>query len=211
MEKELNLVELLKGTPKGTKLYSPIFGECELEEINVDKICVIVEDGYTKIFYKNGTYDSRGDECLLFPSKDNRDWTIFKVEKEGFKVGDYIKSKKTEEFFRFTSQAEAGIWAKICNPSASCSEVYINENELGKYEKVSKFDPKWLKPFDRALVRDDTDGVWRATLFSHIVKETTRYPYAACLSYYVYCVPFNEETKHLVGTADEEPEFYKID
>ena len=90
MEQELNLVDILKDCPLGTKLYSTIHGEVELEEIKTD-------NKYPIVFYYRDTSGERyldsvtGDgrrkitycgECTLFPSKEQRDWSKFKVEPE---------------------------------------------------------------------------------------------------------------------------------
>lgn len=88
MDKELNLVEILKNAPKGTKLYSPICGECELDNVNSNDTTYPIackyndREGYlvSISFTAEGRYSyySNG-ECLLFPSKENRDWSTFKV------------------------------------------------------------------------------------------------------------------------------------
>ena len=72
--------------------------------------------------------------------------------------------------------------------------------------KVKRFDPKTLKPFDKVLVRDE-DCYWTADLFSHIDDSIGK----VCCSVFLWkqCVPYNDETKHLVGTTDDCPEFYK--
>ena len=74
-----------------------------------------------------------------------------------------------------------------------------------------KFDPKTLKAFDRVLVRFDC-GAWSATLFSHLIDSkfaNKKYDIICCGSVFGYCIPYNDDTKHLVGTKDEAPEFYK--
>lgn len=71
-----------------------------------------------------------------------------------------------------------------------------------RIKQEPKFDPKTLQPFDRVLVRNRKDSLWRCGLFSFVLDETCDEPYC-------YCIPYNEETKHLVGTADEAPEFYR--
>lgn len=75
-----------------------------------------------------------------------------------------------------------------------------------------KFDPKTLKPFDKVLVRLTKDCIWNATFFSHYDKEVNCgcYPYVttSCKSY-DKCIPYNDETKHLLGTIDEAPEYYR--
>ena len=77
--------------------------------------------------------------------------------------------------------------------------------------KKERFDPKTLKPFDKVLVRFDC-GVWSATLFSHLIDSkfaNKKYDIICCGSVFGYCIPYNDETKHLVGTKDEAPDFYK--
>lgn len=88
MNKNLNLVEILKDAPKGTKLWSPLCGECELvavEENCSDPILCKTSDGNNIKFTNLGKYYSilfKNGECLLFPSKDMRDWYKF-VWKKG--------------------------------------------------------------------------------------------------------------------------------
>ena len=74
--------------------------------------------------------------------------------------------------------------------------------------KSWKFDPMTLKPFDKVLVRDSRLNVWICQLFSHILK-FNNYPYVCAYCNYRFCVPYNDDTKHLVGTSDEAPEYYK--
>ena len=74
--------------------------------------------------------------------------------------------------------------------------------------KKDRFDPKTLKPFDRVLVRDNNNHTWSCSLFSHITKSDF-FPYGCFATSYKYCIPYNEDTKHLVGTTDEAPEYYK--
>ena len=166
MNENLDLMKILEGCPEGTKLYSTVCGEVIFQKVTSFSCDYpIIATAYNKIenstdnvcFAKDGTYtlDYYG-ECVLFPSKDQRDWSKFE---------------------RF--------WDK---------------------PKVEKFDPKTLQPFDKVLVRDE-DCYWTADLFSHIDDSLGR----VCCSWYSWkqCVPYNDETKHLVGTSDDCPEYYK--
>ena len=74
--------------------------------------------------------------------------------------------------------------------------------------KKERFDPKTLKAFDRVLVKDSESLTWKINLFSHI-NNKAEYPYCCLLSFYKYCIPYNDETKHLVETRDEAPEYYR--
>ena len=83
--------------------------------------------------------------------------------------------------------------------------------------KVKKFDPKTLQPFDKILVRNSNCNSWVCDLFSHIkINTKTNKPCLPCFYPIVgvvwtseYCVPYNEETKHLIGTTEDCPEYYK--
>ena len=163
MNENLNLAKILKDCPKGTKLYSTIYGDVELVRVYLDDdtypIEIKIGEGSDMIC--DTTNDGRllddfPGECMLFPSKDQRDWSKFKV-----------KSNKP------------------------------------------KFDPKTLKPYDKVLVRDGDLGNWKNVFFSYIIERETCYPYLCLYDHYKYCIPYNDDTKHLVGTAEEAPEFYR--
>ena len=91
MENKINIAEILRDMPKGTKLYSPLFGKCELvdtytgegdEPIRVEPFC----GGVSRTFSSKGRYFERYQdaECLLFPSDRMRCWGKF------FKRGDVV-------------------------------------------------------------------------------------------------------------------------
>lgn len=71
----------------------------------------------------------------------------------------------------------------------------------------TKFDPKTLQPFDRVLVRDSDENWWRCAIYSHR-NENNKY-YITSDTIYKYCIPYNSDTKHLVGTNEEAPEHYR--
>ena len=159
MNENIDLTKILKDCPKGWKLYSPIVGEIDFSKICDDVYAIVtIQDRRTDFFTKEGFYYADVDgECLLFPSKDQRDWSKF----------------------------------------------------TAPWYKKEKFDPKTLNAFDRVIVRNEYDE-WTCTLFSHIRnKPNTRFICATCESLYIYCVPYNDDTKHLVGTTDEAPEYYR--
>lgn len=155
MNENLNLVEILKDCPKGTKLYSTVYGEVGFIGISTGEFPV----KYLKDDDSLGSVTAQGlllsyfnGECTLFPSKDQRDWSKFKVKKP-------------------------------------------------------KFDPKTLQPFDKVLVRDE-NSYWRCNLFSHITNHKF-FSYVTVEDTYSHCIPYNDDTKHLVGTNEEAPEYYR--
>lgn len=93
----MNIAEILKDCPKGTKLYSPIYGEVKLWEIRLAEafpITVCFNGDSIESFTADGKlYNNCDDaECILFPSKENRDWSTFKVPKKeyNFKAFDKV-------------------------------------------------------------------------------------------------------------------------
>lgn len=74
--------------------------------------------------------------------------------------------------------------------------------------KKKRFDPKTLKPFDKVLVRNN-NGEWECAIFSHITNYGGSYQYDCCYMIYKYCIPYNNNTKHLVGTTEEAPKYYR--
>ena len=74
--------------------------------------------------------------------------------------------------------------------------------------KKPKFDPKTLQPFDKVLVRNFKTIKWRCEHFSHFDGGNYNPCIASCCSY-TFCIPYNDDTKHLVGTTDEAPEYYR--
>lgn len=83
----MSLAKILKNCPKGMKLYSPIYGEVEFKEVSVITGSIGCKtNGCTVYFHSDGTY-YKGGECMLFPSKEQRDWDDFMIP---FKDGDVI-------------------------------------------------------------------------------------------------------------------------
>ena len=173
MNENLNLAEILKDCPEGTKLYSPVYGDVELMKVIQveDEFLSPIEDDIYPIKIKlnnnsldNFTKDGRmfedyNGECMLFPSKDQRDWSKFKAKKP-------------------------------------------------------KFDPKTLQPFDKVLVKNFhyyDKNLWKCAFYSHQNQHTEAniFKYVTTDNTYTACIPYNEDTKHLVGTAEEAPEFYR--
>lgn len=75
--------------------------------------------------------------------------------------------------------------------------------------KKGKFDPKTLQPFDKVLARDNNATLWSIDLFAKYLGNKEYFPIECLNESYVYCIPYNDDTKHLIGTTDEAPEYYK--
>lgn len=208
---ELNLVELLKDCPKGTKFYTPICGVVEFVTTggilapnypikttnNIDEY-YFTKEGY---FHMNGT-----PECLLFPSKDQRDWNLWKEEqnkKENpFKVGDYVINNRDDSLNIITRVIDKdNVEARFTN---SIINMYL---AIAYLTKIDKYPIERFQPFDKVLCRHSDKDKWKADFFSHINTGDREYPFYATFNFR-YCIPYNLETKHLVGTTEKAPEFY---
>ena len=113
-------------------------------------------------------------------------FTVQDIEHCVSSAGEHIKGKGECTFFPSKDQRD---WSKFTAP----------------WYKKEKFDPKTLQPFDRVLVRDRDIEHWICSLFSHIINDE----YLCIGSCFIYCIPYNDDTKHLVGTTDEAPEYYR--
>ena len=157
---ELNLCEILKNCPKGEEFWSPLLGDVKFLFIDEKRQMIFVETIkglFTWEINADGTIsidEVTSPEIMLYPSKEQRDWTKVKYE-----------------------------------------------------PKKERFDPKTFKAFDKVLARLNKQGIWCCELFSFIEDDTNLIK--CCGAYYQYCIPYNDDTKHLVGTKDEAPEYYR--
>ena len=209
MNENLNLVEILKDCPKGTKLYSTVYGDVEFDGIeNGEKYPVryVIPKGDRKLSVtaQGLLYAYYDAECTLFPSKEQRDWSKFKVKKPKFKVGDRIRHKEA-------NKDDVYEISKVYDDSYGIAGFtwMIYKKYQDQYELVpNKFDPNTLKPFDKVLVRDSDGCRWRCAFYSH-TRNNCSCKYVTTDSFNEYCIPYNEETEHLVGKDDEAPEYYR--
>lgn len=82
----MDIAEILKHCPKGIKLYSPTWGNVKLIEVTSAKVIKIKVWNFTEELTSDGRYSDNG-ECVIFPSKDQRDWGKFRLP---FKAGDIV-------------------------------------------------------------------------------------------------------------------------
>lgn len=142
----MNIAEILKYCPKGTKLYSTVFGEVTLDEVDIHDIYPIVVRRFNYLrtsFDKEGHYleDYPGAECVLFPSKEQKDWNEFRLP---VKAGDIMMSKDGGRPFIFKK------YKSHCRGKGECfSDFYCGINKFGKLEikPETTNDPYWTMDF----------------------------------------------------------------
>lgn len=160
MNENLDLVEILKDCPKGTMLYSPMFGEVELYSIQIDHDAPInIKDEFGDIwsFTKDGTYSFYEGERLLFPSKEQRNWSMFEVKKKRFNPRNLmpfdkvlVRNKELEEwrcqiFSHITEVCRSNFPYICCFGAFKYCVPYNDETKVFVGEKwdVPKFYRYW--------------------------------------------------------------------
>lgn len=152
----MSIAEILTYCNKGTKLYSTIFGDVYFQRvldkylIEVTSICSVVHE-----FFPDGSYSLQG-ECVLFPSKEQRNWNKFRLP---IKRGDIMMDIDGERPFIATGELYCNILPKyICGINSSgefrlgsygagwTSDFYIPASEEAKkklFDKMEEAGYKW--------------------------------------------------------------------
>lgn len=222
-----NIAEILEYCPQGMKLYSPICGDCTFYRLDnknksypiVVEACIDNESTPIHLtkegFYIDGCLNS---ECLLFPSKNQRDWSKFRIP---VKRGDIMmlkdKSavfivKKYNDAFTKTSVEVSDAYGIRTNTCIYVRYIPASEDMKEKlFKAIDDAGYKWdgenlvkkkheFKPFDKVLVRDYDEELWATAFYSHKVKGY--YPYITASSMgFKQCIPF-EGNEHLIGTSN---------
>ena len=163
MNENVDLIKILKNCPRGFKLYSAVHGEVTFLSIEDRKypIGVLLKNDDCKVHYSSsGKVCMSYGECILFPSKVQRDWSKF----------------------------------------------------TAPWLKKDKFDPKTLKPFDKVLTRRGSESynAWFPDFISDPPNDIDDGVLCMCNKDDVTMViPYNEDTKHLICTNKEAPEYYR--
>lgn len=148
MKQNINIAEILAHVPKGTKLWSPLVGYCEFRGIMSNTFPIQVksiEGGTTQFlsFTSEGKFsDNPTAECLLFPSKENEDWSAFKKllgckhfePYQKVLVASSISNKWETDMYRCYDVRRN---MHLCMHCSTVEDSYIipyegNENMLGK-------------------------------------------------------------------------------
>ena len=150
MEEKINIAEILKDKPKGIRLYSPIFGECAFSFVQeeTDNICVKQHNGEKAFFNSKGLCNILG-ECLLFPSKEMRDWRKF-----AWKKGDVLVSNdysKEVIFYNWYDDTYTNFYGKHRLDSEDKNNIKYNDAFLCTTERYSLEDKDAAQTYINAI------------------------------------------------------------
>ena len=164
MNKNIDLTKILKDCPEGTEFYHAAYGRVYFNCIDLNRSYPIrlsfsqeISDDVS-VTSKGLLNNNHNGECLLFPSKDQRDWSNF--------TAPWYKPEK------------------------------------------ERFDPRTFKPFDKVLAKI-FEGAWYADFVSIPSYEICDTPILIGDCDFDEVIPYNDDTKQLLGTTDEAPDYYK--
>ena len=135
----------------------------------------------------------------FYSSSLNRKVTFYRIER-----GEVLVKVGKGGYAYFTRDGS-------CFPGSGCCLFPSEEQRdwskfTAPWYKKDRFDPKTLKAFDKVLV---WHYGWVVDLFSHY-DDSIQYPYVCTGgSVFSFVIPYNDETRHLVGTEEEAPEYYR--
>ena len=182
MNENIDLTKILKDCPMGWKFYSSVYGDVEF--LGVSHCCPVPLHGQDDELYLM--------EDLMrkkYPIRIKSRFGEYDVSHEGkLRVG-------AGECTLFPSRDQRD-WSKFTAP----------------WYKNGKFKPKTLKPFDKVLARIDGGDAY--CWFADFVSTPTieKYDLLPCIMSNKdanMIIPYNDDTKHLVGTTEEAPEYYR--
>lgn len=231
MENKINIAEILRDCPKGTKLYSPLFGKCEYIGVDNSKYPIAIKaqrtnSTVTQSFMKDGSYFEGFEDAdtMIFPSVEMRSWDKFfkhgdilvdedletAVVFDGWANDDYTEFNTTIDYYKISDKwgkediCCTGIHRKATDEERAEFIAAAEKHFGGKYNpetlQVEPVKPKCpFEPFQKVLVRDEEDEVWKADYFSHYEEDDKIAPYVCVGSYYKLCIPY-EGSEHLLGT-----------
>lgn len=174
METKINIAAILKDKPQGTKLYSSACGQCELKE--ADDKSFKVSFYSSKFGFMNGgegTFDKNGNlyddgECVIFPSKEMRDWSKF-----AWKNGDILVNKDGDTYIIFegfdddtyeTFNGNNYLWEK--DGSTMCFSEYEDDLQTSEFNKANKEDAQeYIRKIEKRLggkLNRETLGIEKA-------------------------------------------------
>lgn len=143
MNENIDLTKILKNCPKGTKLYSTIFGEVEFKHIKTEfrhqYVIIELKDHLLERINFNGKlYNAYDGECILFPSKNQRSWKKFRVPAN---KGDIMMMPDGSTPFIFK-----GYWGdNKCYCNFYCG-INLTDNLVVNHDSHSNWTGKFVIP-----------------------------------------------------------------
>lgn len=205
-----SIAEILSSVGKtGERIYSVPWGYVHVAAINESRDQIKLDCGNGNVCWLDGDGRLTSDgECLIWPSYECRDWEAWGKERmsaPSLEVGDYVNYGGMQ-WFVDVIECTGRIELKSV---VGCKGVIIYRTTRDEIAKADKFDPSALQEFDKVIVANICSKTeWRAANYSHRCADGIYV--ASAVRGWTDCIPYNDLTKHLIGTTDDAPDFYRL-
>lgn len=161
-------------------------------------------------------------ETLEVEKSEFKDWDFITIKlPRGRSLICVFKAENDENYYLHASLDSRGMITinedSYCSKSGCIVRLSTEEEKTAFFDALAKrgkiwdvekkkiiaLKKKWTpNPFDRVITRNADDDIWTANIFSHMDSHG-EYVTIGCVGGYTYCLPYNEETAHLLGTTDD--------
>ena len=189
-----------------------------------------IKAAFEKLGYDVTGFDMCNDNILFFTYKLQTGANVISTTNTHLYTANIIKTHPDYKELELPAEPKFKVGDKI---QAKDSKMYVYtvlSVDLQNQKYIIEHDPKHLILFTKqdnfelvpkphydianfyagmpVLVRDENDGQWYYTTYSHCDSSRAyKFMTSACQSF-IQCIPFNDETKHLLGTTDQCDEQY---
>lgn len=220
------IIDILRNYPVDGKLYSTAYGDLKFKSVSNSAIYTY-SDAYNKevVFDKNGRLYLDGgiisDVCMLYPARGNHMWSNWRdvMFSEGDFIFDEVNTKEVYIFSNYDNYDKVLVRNKFGESMLMLTSNFRFASRTEKtnfcssfvadkpFERTEEEEEYKFEVFDKVLVRDDDNDVWKASFYSHpwTSQRGTLFHFTiGCeTSGYLQCIPYNDKTKHLVGTTNK--------
>lgn len=173
-------------------------GKLNRETLKIEKAQPEFKDG--DIVFMKGIKDGYFANCIFILRSEYKDG-----DERAFYYAFYNADDKFTEAEYGNTKVHYSLRLATESEKQQLFDALDKEGKRWDAEKkqIVNLKPKCeFKPFDKVLGRNEKDDVWEAELFSHY-REESQYPFRCIGFSRKYCIPYNEETAHLLGTTDD--------
>ena len=169
-----------------------------METLEIEKTQPEFKDGDI-LLYKSPEFTYFSSIFILGTNRNEmRSYVRFSIGKGSIDYDVPVYNLNTDRFRYATEEEKQQLFSALSKEGKAWDS---EKKEVVDLKPKVELEPKVeLKPFDKVLVRDSESDKWRANLFGYIDKDEY---YHCVFANWVYCIPYNEETAHLLGTTDD--------
>lgn len=178
-------------------------GKLNLETLKIEKQTefkdgdVVVTDAVPSLYYSKCIFILKGD--LNTDDSCANSYIFYNINNNDF-CFDVLDTEIRDRNIHLATDSEK---QQLFDALEKVGKVWVAEKK-----QIVDLKPKCeFKPFDKVLCRNSKDDTWEADFFARLTRKEIDYTqsgkYLCVGDLWMYCIPYNEETAHLLGTTDE--------